>query len=153
MGMDDSDHDDSLYLSTISETGHVPVILEHVTQFARGQGLADTDGLLLVVRELLMNAIVCGNGSDPSLMALVRVRPKSGLFEVQIDDEGEGFDFESLVLVLPEDPQTLTKRGLVLVNELSRDLTFERGGSRVKANVYPDGRSPAAGRRRMGAKV
>ena len=100
-----------------------------------------------------MNAIVSGNGSDPSLMALVRVRPKCGLFEVQIDDEGEGFDFESLVLGLPEDPQTLTKRGLVLVNELSRDLTFERGGSRVKANVYLDGRSPAAGRRRMSVMV
>ena len=73
-------------------------------------------------------------------MALIRVAQRGGRFEVQVDDEGEGFDFESLVSDLPENPQSLTKRGLVLVHELSEELRFERGGCRVRAIVDPDGR-------------
>jgi anti-sigma regulatory factor (Ser/Thr protein kinase) len=140
--MDESESDDSLYISLVSETERVPIILERVAQFARRQGVFDSDGLLLVVRELLMNAIVHGNESDPTRMALIRVAHRGAHFEVQVDDEGEGFDFESLILGLPEDPQSLTKRGLVLTHELSEELSFERGGSRVRAIVDPGGRSP-----------
>jgi anti-sigma regulatory factor (Ser/Thr protein kinase) len=148
--MDESESDDSLYLSVVSETERVPVILERVAQFARRQGVWDTDGLLLVVRELLMNAIVHGNGSNHSRMALIRVARRGVTYEVQVDDEGVGFDYESLVLGLPEDPQSLVNRGLVLVNELSEELTFERGGSRVRALVNPGGRRPESYRGRFG---
>ena len=135
---------DSMYLTVVSETERVAVILEHLSSYARLQGLGDSNGLLLVVRELVMNAIVHGNGSNPSRVALIRVTPRAGYFEVQVDDEGRGFDFASLILVLPDDPQTLSGRGLVLVHELSRDLKFERGGARVMTNVYPDGKTRQA---------
>jgi hypothetical protein len=79
-------------------------------------------------------------------VALIRVARRGGLFEVQVDDEGEGFDYDSLVLGLPEDPQNLAKRGLVLVNELSEELAFERGGSRVRAIVDPEGKRPVLDR-------
>ncbi len=137
--MDECESDDSLSIIVVSEASRIPLILERVAQFARRQGVWDSDGLLLVVRELLMNAIQHGNGSDMARTAMIRVARRGGLFEVQVDDEGGGFDYESLVLDLPEDPQSLTKRGLVLVNELSEDLTFERGGSRVRAIVDPGG--------------
>jgi anti-sigma regulatory factor (Ser/Thr protein kinase) len=138
--MDESESEDSLYLTIVSETERVPVVMERVAQFARRQGVWNCDGLILVVRELLINAIVHGNESIPSKMALIRVARRGGLFEVQVDDEGEGFDFESLVLGLPEDPQALIKRGLVIVHELSEELAFERGGSRVRAIVDPEGK-------------
>jgi hypothetical protein len=83
-------------------------------------------------------------------MALVRVARRGSFFEVQIDDEGEGFDYESLILGLPENPQTLTQRGLVLAHELSEELAFERGGSRVRAIVDPGGRRPDTDRGPIG---
>jgi anti-sigma regulatory factor (Ser/Thr protein kinase) len=138
--MDESESEDSLYLTIVSETERVPVVMERVAQFARRQGVLSCDGLILVVRELLINAIVHGNESVRSRMALIRVARRGGLFEVQVDDEGEGFDCESLVLGLPEDPQALIKRGLVIVHELSEELAFERGGSRVRAIVDPEGK-------------
>ena len=144
--MDECESDDSLSIIVVSEASRIPLILERVARFARRQGVWDSDGLLLVVRELLMNAIQHGNGSDMARTAMIRVARRGGLFEVQVDDEGEGFDYESLVLGLPEDPQSLTKRGLVLVNELSEDLTFERGGSRVRAIVDPGGKRPVSER-------
>jgi anti-sigma regulatory factor (Ser/Thr protein kinase) len=144
--MDESESEDSLYLTVVSETERVPLVVERVAQFARRQGFMDSDGLLLVVRELLMNAILHGNVSIGSRVALIRVARRGGLFEVQVDDEGEGFDYDSLVLGLPEDPQNLAKRGLVLVNELSEELAFERGGSRVRAIVDPEGKRPVLDR-------
>jgi anti-sigma regulatory factor (Ser/Thr protein kinase) len=144
--MDESESEDSLYLTVVSETLRVPIVLERVAQFARRQGLGDSDKLLLVVRELLINAIVHGNGSFPSKLALVRVARRGRYFEVQIDDEGEGFDYESLVLGLPEDPHDLTNRGLLIVHELSEELVFERGGSRIRAIVDPDDQRSDSGR-------
>jgi anti-sigma regulatory factor (Ser/Thr protein kinase) len=148
--MDESESNDSLYLTVVSETAHIPVIMERIARFARRQGVLDSDVLLLVVRELLMNAIVHGNESKSSRMALIRVTRRGSLFEIQVDDEGEGFDYESLVLDLPDDPQTLMKRGLVLVHELSKELSFERGGSRVRAMVSPSGRDSDSDRGRFG---
>jgi anti-sigma regulatory factor (Ser/Thr protein kinase) len=142
-GMDESESEDSLYLTVVSETERVPLILERVAVFARRQGFSNSDGLLLVVRELLMNAIRHGNESVRSKLALVRIAQRGGRFEVQVDDEGRGFDYESLVLGLPDDPQSLAKRGLVLVHELSEELVFEHGGSRVRAIVCTEGKRPA----------
>jgi anti-sigma regulatory factor (Ser/Thr protein kinase) len=144
--MDESESDDSLYLSIVSETEKVPLVLERVDRFCRRQGMWDSDALLLVIRELLINAIVHGNESNPSRIALVRVAKSGGFYEVQVDDEGNGFDYDSLELGLPEYPQNLAGRGLVLVHALSERLIFERGGRRVRAIVHPDGRRPATAR-------
>jgi anti-sigma regulatory factor (Ser/Thr protein kinase) len=143
--MDESESGDSLYL-TVSGTDRVASVLERVAQFTRLQGQGDANALLLVIRELLMNALVHGNESKVSRMVLVRIARMGELFEVQVDDEGEGFDYETLDLDLPDDPQSLEGRGrgrgLVLVHELSKTLVFERGGRRVRAIVRPDGTRP-----------
>ena len=140
--MDESESVDSLYLAVVSDTARVPVVLDRIREFVRRQGCGESDALLLVVRELLMNAIVHGNESDPTRVALVRVGRRGALFEVQVDDEGSGFDYESLALGLPEEPRFIQRRGLVLAHELSRELAFERGGSRVRALVDPEADSP-----------
>jgi anti-sigma regulatory factor (Ser/Thr protein kinase) len=148
--MDESESADSLYLTVVSETDRVALVVERVAQFARSQGIWDANALLLVVRELLLNAIVHGNESRRSSLALVRVARRGELFEVQIDDEGEGFDYESLDLDLPDDPSSLKSRGLVLVHELSEELSFEHGGRRVRAIVHPDGRQGTTARESFG---
>jgi anti-sigma regulatory factor (Ser/Thr protein kinase) len=144
--MDESESEDSLYLTLISETERVPLVMERVEQFMRRQGYRNSDTLLLVVRELIMNAIVHGNRSVRSRIALIRIARRGKFFEAQVDDEGEGFDYDSLVLGLPDDPQSLANRGLVLVHELAEELVFERGGSRVRAIVDPEGKRFAASR-------
>jgi anti-sigma regulatory factor (Ser/Thr protein kinase) len=138
--MDESESEDSLYLTVISETERVPLVMERVAQFMRRQGYGNSDEVLLVVRELIMNAIVHGNHAIRSRIALIRVARRGKFFEVQVEDEGKGFDYDSLVLGLPDDPQSLAKRGLVLVHELSEELAFEHGGSRVRAIVDPEGK-------------
>ena len=77
------------------------MVLERVAEFARRQGIWDSDELLLVIRELLMNAIVHGNESRADSMALIRVAQRGGRFEVQVDDEGEGFDSSPLSWICP----------------------------------------------------
>lgn len=147
--MDESESEDSLYLTVASETESVPLVLERVSQFTRRLGFGNSDELLLVVRELTMNAIVHGNRSIRSRIALIRIARRGRFFEVQVDDEGNGFDYDTLVLGLPDDPQSLAKRGLVLVHELSEGLVFERGGSRVRAIVDPEGKRSEEDRKNL----
>jgi anti-sigma regulatory factor (Ser/Thr protein kinase) len=140
----------SLSLTFASETSRVPLALDRVAEFARRIDCGNLDALLLVVRELLMNAIVHGNGEDPDRAVRLRVEAQDGLLEVQVEDEGSGFDHESLQLSLPEDPQHLGRRGLVLVHELCDELEFGRGGSRVRATVYSGGDAPNPDREAIG---
>ena len=143
--MDESESNESLYLSVASETERIPEILERVAHFAWRRGVGNSDALLLVVRELLMNAIVHGNDSQSSRSTSIRVAYREGLFEVQVDDAGEGFDYESMAFDLPDltdGPASFFRRGLVLVHELSEELAFERGGRRVRALIDPNGKRP-----------
>jgi anti-sigma regulatory factor (Ser/Thr protein kinase) len=125
------------YETTLNaETALVPVVLRRAAAFAARLGARRVDELLIVVRELVENAIVHGSGSDASKMVRLSMRYAGGLFEVEVDDEGEGFEYESLDLRLPDDPFSLARRGLIIVHELSEELTFMGRGNRARAFVH-----------------
>ncbi len=133
-----------------AESALVPAILRRAESFAVRLGAKRVDELLIVVRELLENAIVHGCGSDAAKMVRLSIRRENDLFEVEVDDEGEGFDYESLDLRLPEDPFSLSRRGLIIVNELSEELVFTGRGNRARALVHAY-EAPDRGDRTYGA--
>jgi anti-sigma regulatory factor (Ser/Thr protein kinase) len=127
------------YEATLNaEANLVPVLLRHSASFARRLGAKRVDELLIVVRELLANAIIHGCRSDNSKMVLLSVCFEDGRFSVEVDDEGEGFDYRSLDLRLPDDPFSLSRRGLIIVHELAEELVFTGRGNRVRAIVHAD---------------
>jgi anti-sigma regulatory factor (Ser/Thr protein kinase) len=125
------------YETTLNaEPALVPVVLRRAAAFAARLGARRVDELLIIVRELLENAIVHGSGSDPSKMVRLSIRFADGRFEIEVDDEGEGFEYESLDLSLPDDPFSLSRRGLIIVHELSEELSFMGRGNRARAFVH-----------------
>lgn len=132
-----------------AETAFVPVILRHVSSFARRLDFRCIDELLIVVRELVSNAIVHGSKSDSTKMVRLAIGFEDDRFTVDVDDEGEGFDHWSLDLHLPDDPFSLTRRGLIIVNELSEELVFLGRGNRARAIVHSDD-APGRGERDYG---
>jgi anti-sigma regulatory factor (Ser/Thr protein kinase) len=125
------------YETTLNaEMSLVPIVLRRVAAFAVRLEARRIDELLIVVRELLENAIIHGSGSDASRMVRLFVRFVDGRFEVEVDDEGEGFDYESLDLRLPDDPFSLSRRGLIIAHELSEELSFVGRGNRARAFVH-----------------
>lgn len=101
--------------------------------FLGGQGSMPTDSDL-VLRELLLNAIVHGNGCDPSKHVTCQLRRSpDGAFAIRVKDEGQGFDPELLDLSLPDDPKRFLKRGLIVVNAVCKRIDFDLGGRQITA--------------------
>jgi len=79
----------------------------------------------MAVREVLINAIRHGNQFDLHKPVTVQFRFDAARFEVQIDDQGQGFDFEHLPD--PCDPANLLKssgRGIFLVRSFMDDFSL-----------------------------
>jgi anti-sigma regulatory factor (Ser/Thr protein kinase) len=100
--------------------------------FVQQCGIGDTSKISLVVRELLSNAVVHGNKDISTRSVTCRIEClRHGLFRIVVEDEGEGFDFESLDTSFPEDPRTITKRGFILIRRFCTTLEFNKRGNRV----------------------
>src|SRR5262245_26684079 len=82
----------------------------------------------LAVREAVANAIVHGNREDPTTTVRISAEVRDGELVIRIEDEGDGFDPATLA-----DPRRLDRRllpggrGVLLMRELVRDVSFERG--------------------------
>ena len=84
--------------------------------------------ILIAGTEVVNNAILHGNRSQPELKVHILVRHSPGLVEIRVDDEGKGFDLDSR-----PDPTSPTHlldesgRGLLIIQHLMDEVRFEQG--------------------------
>jgi len=81
----------------------------------------------MAVREIVTNAIQHGNRFDINKRVSIQYRFDPGAFEVQVRDQGAGFDFSHLPD--PCDPANLLKssgRGIFLVRSFMDDFSLRR---------------------------
>ena len=105
--------------------------------FLRHAQLEDesVERLGLAVREAVANGVQHGNQEDPTKRVTVSFVLNSKEVRIQIQDEGDGFDIETLPD--PLDPQNLFKprgRGILLMNSFmdNVDYSFDpSGGTKV----------------------
>ncbi len=99
--------------------------------------------LMVVLRELLTNAVEHGNKHDPCKPVICRVtRLGAHAAEIAVEDEGDGFDPAQVDLGCPASPADLSRNGLRIANALSSALWFEEGGRRTVCRLSwgPEGR-------------
>lgn len=90
--------------------------------------------------EALSNAILYGNGSDPSKRVRVELDVCSGAITARVTDEGEGFD--PAAVPDPTTPQNLTRtggRGLFLMRQLLDEVSYNEQGNSVTLVLRLDG--------------
>lgn len=96
----------------------------------------DHNDLLLVLRELLDNAITHGNGSIPEVPVQCKIRHMSEeSFRITVEDEGIGFDYRRVDMGMPKDPRHARTRGYALIKALSDEIHFNEKGNRVSVVV------------------
>ncbi len=86
----------------------------------------------MAVAEALVNAIKHGNQMDPEKSVRVRYEIRSDRFEVDITDQGPGFDPEDVPdPTAPENLERPCGRGLLLMRHYMTKVSFADKGSTI----------------------
>ena len=103
--------------------------------YLKAQGARQTPRFLIVLRELVLNAITHGNRNDPDRLLVCRIirDRRRDRFVISVRDGGAGFDYRSLDMALPENPAGIHRRGYILVNQIADSIRFNKAGNRVTA--------------------
>jgi len=123
----------SFKLVLSSEVRLIDLIHMAAEKVAQLAGFNEDDALNigLAVREGAINAIVHGNGSDPSLEVHVTLTANDEGFLAHITDEGEGFDPDAAPDPTEKDNLLATSgRGLLLMRAFVDDIVYSRRASR-----------------------
>jgi len=82
--------------------------------------------------EALSNAMMYGNGHDPSKNVVVEVVMSQGCLQATVRDQGTGFDPSSIPdPTLPENVSRSCGRGLFLMRELLDEVWYNERGNEV----------------------
>ncbi len=106
------------------------------------QGLSFTPEDLFKIKlsfeEALANAIVHGNHSQPDLSVEIALRIKEDSIEIDIVNQGEGFDFGKLPdPTRVENREKLSGRGLFLIkNNMDQVFFFDQGRGITMIKVF-----------------
>ena len=108
---------------------------EAAAKAAADSGVDETAmfGIDLAVREAVANAVKHGNKLDETKRVAVSFHKTSESFDITIEDEGDGFDFNHLPD--PTDPANLLKdsgRGTFLMRSFMDAVEWDSGGRKVK---------------------
>ena len=92
-----------------------------------------TFAIKLAVEEALINAIKHGNKLDPNKTVTVNAKVTPKQCEIQIEDQGPGFDRKSVPdPTLEENIDKCSGRGILLIEAYMNKVSWDRDGRRVK---------------------
>jgi serine/threonine-protein kinase RsbW len=117
--------------------GVLQYLLERVAKL--GVIAPEKSNLFIALDEAFVNAVKHGNKNDPTKLVRVgaELSPKEACFT--IEDEGEGFDVQTIPD--PRDPANLFKssgRGVLLIYNIMDEVEYNAQGNRVKMVKRPE---------------
>lgn len=107
------------------------LILTEVEQCGFGENCAFA--IKLALEEAVTNAFRHGNSADPSKRIIVRYRITASSIEIEVEDEGPGFD--PTVVPDPTLPENIDRphgRGIMLMRAYLDDVEYQKGGCAVR---------------------
>ena len=126
----------SLHINISSEIALVDKILCECNRYFELSGISEPSALDVVLRELLVNAIKHGNRNEASKLVKCSISYVGELvFDIVVEDEGEGFDYGKLRMLPQADPRRIGKRGFILIKALSDKIEFNEIGNRITVRV------------------
>ena len=119
-----------------SETSLVDDILKKTEKFVDRINTKNRSSVMIVLRELLLNALIHGNKNVAERHIKCRIEKlEKARLRIEVEDEGNGFDYQNLDMRLPENPRHLKRRGYILINALSDHIEFNSRGNCITAYV------------------
>ncbi len=95
---------------------------------------ANDAGLIMTLRELVLNAIEHGNKNNEHKAVAGELRNLAAdRFRLRVSDEGSGFDYHSLRLYPAPTPDQTRNRGYAVIHAYADEIRFENDGAAVTA--------------------
>ncbi len=92
----------------------------------------DFGTVLIAVTEAFNNAVIHGNKNKLNAKVYIKVFEGERTFAFQIEDEGNGFDYNNLPdPTLPDNLEKENGRGVFLMRSLAEQVDFENNGSKI----------------------
>ncbi len=115
-----------------SDLKYVDRIVDDSIDFLKSNEIGSHRDFKIVVRELIINGIEHGNKGDNSKIVKCKISKIGNLrFNIEVEDEGDGFDYSNLDFKMPEDPEQHRNRGIPLINTLADQIDFNEIGNKV----------------------
>jgi len=115
-----------------SELQLVGQVMEKFEKYCSRLKVEEPSSLILVLRELLINAVVHGNQNEANRNVLCVIEKlNKSRFRIQVEDAGRGFAYKSIDMNPPEDLKHIQKRGYAIINALSDQIVFNDSGNKV----------------------
>ena len=126
----------SLEIYLPSARDSVNTACETVQEFLRPFGASRSPNIEVVLRELLMNAVIHGNGEDKTLPVRCRVTRRSdGRVRIEVEDQGRGFPHADLCPGSSTIDHPKDRHGYDLICALSDRLEFNAAGNKITAQL------------------
>ncbi len=126
----------SVELDIQSDLRFVGPAAGYFSRLAREHGFPEivwAENLPLAMDEAVTNAIRHGNGESDQKIVKIEARIEGGVLEISVQDQGEGFDPETLPDPREEDSLFRTSgRGVFLMRNLCDEVRFEDSGRKVE---------------------
>lgn len=92
--------------------------------------------VFVISEELIQNAYIHGNekNAEKSISYALNMNGKE-VFSISVEDEGKGYDVQKMQKNPPFDPKHTSRQGLILVNTLAKDVSFQNGGRKIVVTV------------------
>ncbi len=132
-----------------SDVSYIKSIIYHIYQIAKQLGFPEKEFTMrvkLALDEALCNAIRHGNKDEFNKKVIIVVNVSPNKLEVNISDEGEGFDVSQLPD--PKDPENLSKvggRGVLLMGYYMDEVKYNNKGNEVVLVKYVGHQKELAG--------
>jgi len=118
-----------------SDMGTAHAIIEEVMGLVRTNQWNDKDvfAIELVLEESLTNAVKHGNQADPSKSVRFGFKLSENTFYARVEDEGSGFDPETLADPRePSNQMATSGRGILLVRHFATRIQWSGNGNTIE---------------------
>lgn len=123
------------HIKIASDPENISELEGFIDQIRESEDIGDElyGNIIISLTEAVNNAIIHGNGSNPSKNVTLSFKRDGNKLSFIVSDEGPGFDYNNLPDPTdPENLEKLTGRGVFLMNQLSDMLIFSDEGSTVE---------------------
>ena len=122
-------------ISILSNIDNVALVENFVDSLCVDIDISEDDygNIFVAIIEAVTNAIKHGNKNDATKYVFVDAVYDNGFLEIDVKDEGLGFDYNNLPdPTLPDNILKFSGRGIYLIRSLSDKLEFYEGGTLLK---------------------